>query len=193
MPGRRTWHEIMPSLEKRTDEELVRMAQRELPYRADAFTVLMRRYESQLIRFCVRFLRTQEEAEDICQETMLRVFHALPSFEQRASFKTWLYRIAHNLCVTRHRALSKDAALQRELEDGATIDHAHGAVAGPHETRDLLSQLPDPEREILLLRHELGMSFEEIAEALQISLSAAKMRVYRAAENLRVIAGGDGS
>ena len=171
----------------RDDDELVRDAQRELPYVTSAYTELMKRYEQPLIRYCRRNLGDASEAEDAWQDVMLSVFHHLPSFESRSSFKTWLFRVAHNQCLTRHRRSARERVVLDEYAVSVELDRVGSEESRP-DPQHLLNQLGEEDRTILLLRYETGLSLQEIADTLGIGLSATKMRLYRAAERMAKLA-----
>jgi RNA polymerase sigma-70 factor (ECF subfamily) len=99
------------------DTQFVRMCQAELPYVTDVFEALVHRYESLVFHSCRHALGNPADAEEAIQDIFVRIFHALPRFEGRASFRTWLFRIVHNYRVTKRgkligRAKQKDAYLQ---------------------------------------------------------------------------------
>lgn len=170
-----------------SDEQLVRDSQQQLPYVTDAYTALMRRYEQPLLRYCRRFLGNAAEADDVCQEVMLNVFHHLPGFESRSSFRTWVYRIAHNQCISRHRRRAREQEVLEEYASSQELERMGSEQPKP-DPQEFLSQLGDEERTILLLRYETELSLQEIADTLEIGLSAAKMRLYRATERLAAVA-----
>ena len=180
-----------------SDEELVRACQRELPYGTASFEILLRRYEPVVFRMCHRYLGRREEAEEATQDIFMRVLRALERFEGRASFRTWLYRVASNVCATRYARLRRETARRAALAAEATPDAASSPPAAPPDdaatVADAMARLADSDREILLLRHVAGLSFEELAEAHEIGLSAAKMRLYRAEERLRGLVSPPGS
>ncbi len=169
--------------ESASDATLVKRAQRELPYATEAFERLMRRYDSVIYRTCRRLLADHSDAEDAAQEVMLRVFHGLPGFEARAKFKTWLFRIVYNVCHTRWHHRARETEFLRAYEQLVATqvsDDAHLV-----EIDHLLQQLSDIEREIITLRFIAGLSLREISDILDVTLSAAKMRLYRAIEKLK--------
>jgi RNA polymerase sigma-70 factor (ECF subfamily) len=147
----------------------------------------MGRYEQPLIRYCSRFLGDTDDAEDVCQDVMLRVFHHLPGFEARSSFKTWLFRLAHNQCVTRYRRRLREREVLEEYATSQELAHAGSDQSKP-DLNALLNRLGEEDRTILLLRYEAGLSFQEVADALELGLSATKMRIYRAAERMAKLA-----
>jgi RNA polymerase sigma-70 factor (ECF subfamily) len=174
-----------------SDEQLVRQCKQQLPYDTRAFEVLLRRYEPLVFRTAARYLRNEQDAEEACQDVFLRVFHGLPRFEERSAFRTWLFRIVANVCAARFARLKKQAAKQAEFLTAASrqMMRMPEPVAGELEpirgtVGEGLEMLPPDDRQILILRHISELSLEELAETLGISVSAAKMRLYRAERRL---------
>ena len=171
------------------DAALVAQAQRELPYRTFAFEALMRRHQSLLFGVCRRILASHADAEDVCQDVMFTVFGNLQRFEGRSSFKTWMLRIAKNTCFSlverRRRAQEVTAAWSQE----AAEEPPNHLDEEAHDLDSLLAQLKPAEREILTLRFAADLNLQEIAEICGLGLSATKMRLYRATEQLRTLAG----
>ena len=171
-----------------TDDELVARCQEELPYRTDAFELLLQRYEPIVFSTCQRYLRSTEDAEEASQDALLRVFHSIPKYRREASFKSWLYRIVSNVCATHYRRrkvmrerIPHDLDIEvEELSAQPSVDHLE--LRGP--LGDALETLAVEDRHILMLRHGAEMPFEDLAEALDLKLSTAKMRLYRAEKRL---------
>jgi RNA polymerase sigma-70 factor, ECF subfamily len=157
-----------------------------LPYVTTAFETLVRRHQSNLSRFCRRMLRDPDRAEDATQETLIRVYHSLPHFEQRADFKTRLFTIARNVCLTRLRRVAMES---QEREDYVRSQGGTACTAAANgcvpDVDELLASLSMDDREILSLRFVAGLTLQEIADSYELTLSAAKMRLYRAIEQLR--------
>lgn len=168
------------------DAELATLAQKELPYGMRAYEELVRRHEAVLYAVCVRLLGTKEDAEDVSQDVMLKVFSSINSFRGKASFKTWLLRIANNACIDK---LKKKAVAERYNESLRNESLAH---TEPNHDDDqvlqLLDQVSADERQVLVLRFVADLSLQEIASSLGLSLSATKMRLYRATDKLRSLA-----
>ena len=168
-----------------SDEALVERAQRELPYATGAYEALVRRHERLVFGVCLRMLSNRADAEDAYQDVLFKVFNALPRFEQRSSFRTWLMRIAVNACNT---ALSRRKRRQEGVEE---IDHEAEYEASPEietaafDVEKLLDQLDADDRQLLVLRFVAEFSFDEIAEVMDLGLSATKMRIYRAVDRLK--------
>jgi RNA polymerase sigma-70 factor (ECF subfamily) len=168
-----------------TDGMLVRSA---LEGDARAFTALVDRHAAACLRFAMRMLGERADAEDVAQETFLRVFHALHTYDEATAFRTWLFSILINRCRT---ALLRRARRERRvvLDDAAVRQTVaiHGADASDvqDEIRWALARLPAEQREAFLLRHVEELSYDEMAEATGMGVSALKMRVKRACLRLQ--------
>lgn len=157
--------------------------QDELPYVTTGFTALMRTYEARVLRTCRRLLGNPQDADDVYQEVLIRVFHGIARFKLDASFNTWLFRITHNECMTRLRTRAREQRLF--VSDGGQAQ----PVAAPEQTelselsRDIdrvLAQMSFADREVLALRFVSGLAIADIARLTGITLSATKMRLSRA-------------
>jgi len=181
---------------ERTDEELI------AAYRhgdAGAFELLLRRHGAPLFTFLVRMLGDKERAEDLAQETFLRIVKGAQAWEQRARFQTWLFTIARNLCVdaSRRDRFRRTESLDAQGPDdepamvdsvpGHEIDPARGAQSA--RLRPLLQNallgLPPEQREVFILREQTGVAFKEIAEILVVNENTVKSRMRYAIEGLR--------
>lgn len=167
------------------DVELVKQAQQELPYRATAYEALMKRHDQLLYRVCYRFLGNPDDARDVSQEVMIKVFGYLPKFEGRSMFKTWLMQIARNTCFTMQAKLKRQRELRELLEYETDENAGDRIVTEAMDIDTILSTLNKQDKEVLVMRYIAELQFDEIAEVCDISLSAAKMRVYRATEALK--------
>jgi len=167
----------------------------------EAFDKLLSRYEAAVITFCYAFMRNREAAEDLAQETFMRVFRNARRYQPVAKFTTWLYRIAANLCINelkkgklRH-SLSLDEAAGPDPDGTKIIERIAADDKSPlndaeyHEAQSLIGKaidhLPDDQRTTLIMVEYHHMQYQEIAEVLEVSVSAIKMRVKRARETLR--------
>ena len=162
------------------------MAQQELPYQMRAYETLLQRHEHVLYAVCLRVIGNRQDAEDVAQDVMLKVFTAIQNFEGRSSYKTWLLRIARNACADR---IKKKAVSERHADSlrNETPDHSEQVYEEDHMLT-LLGQMEQNDREILTLRYVADFSLSEISETTDLSLSAAKMRLYRATDKLRELA-----
>src|SRR5919201_6059512 len=182
--------------QERTDEELLAAYQQGDP---GAFESLLRRYRAPLYTFLLRMLGDREKAEDLAQETFLRIVKGASGWEHRARFQTWLFTIARNLCVDQSRRdrVRRAASLDAEGRDGepplvesvpgAGIDPERGAASAkvrPLLQKALLS-LPAEQREVFILREQAGVPFREIAEMTGVNENTVKSRMRYALEGLR--------
>lgn len=177
----------------RTDADLIRDAQAN---DHAAFEALVRRYAERAFRAAYRVVRDQQAAEEVLQEAMIKAYRALPRFEARSSFYTWLYRITVNLALDRRRrgkreqTVEWDDAIAHEIDPRALVSTSSNPEtdARRHEVRLLVSEgiqtLPDGQREVLLLREVDGLSYEEIAESMGISKGTVMSRLHYARKKM---------
>jgi RNA polymerase sigma-70 factor (ECF subfamily) len=165
-----------------------------------AFEELVKRYDARLVRIAQNITHNREDAEDVVQETFLKAFQHLAGFQENSKFSTWLIRIAMNQSLMklrkRHpgREVSLDNGFQSEEEDHLPIDVADWAP-NPEELyragelqeilRKTLQGLGAGLRAVFVLRDIEGLSLEQTAEVLGLSLPAVKARSLRARLQLR--------
>ncbi len=167
-----------------------------------AFAELIRRYEIPLIGFIFRMVGDSSLAEDLFQETFLRVLKSAKRYEPKAAFSTWLYRIARNLCIDRFKKGGGQGMvpLDDSGEDGEggrrePISHAPTPLESAVEAEDAkimrgaLMQLSEKKREVLMMRIYLKMPYSEIAEAVDAPLGTVKYRIHDALKDLAEIIG----
>ena len=162
-----------------------------------AFEAIVTRYYARCMRFAHGMLRDPADADDVVQETFVRLYRALPRYEERQRFDSWLFRILGNCCrtanVLQQRRESIDARDESDAarrvpstdRPDAAFDHEWG-----DEVRRALAEVPEYNREIFLLHYVEGFSYEEIERITGVRQSALKMRVKRASDFLRVRARG---
>ncbi len=176
-----------PQLRERSDAELV---QGSLAGSDGAFGELVRRYQDLLYRHAERMTGRPDEAEDVVQASFIKAHRRLASCRDPERVGAWLFRICANAC--------KDH-LKLRRSDGVALDEVPGLVGddGPdralarsdlrREIESALRRLGDEQREAFLMKHVEGLSYEEMAEVLEASVPALKMRVHRAREELQVL------
>jgi RNA polymerase sigma-70 factor (ECF subfamily) len=171
-----------------SDEELVVRANDELLHVTRAYEELMRRYQRTLFNVCARYLGSERDADDVCQEVMLKVLYGLKNFEGKSKFKTWLFSITYNECITQYRKERR----KRRLLDALSLDPLEEAIEEkPVKAEDRagldrwLVHVNPIDREILVLRFVAELEFQEIADIMHMGLSATKMRYKRALDRLR--------
>lgn len=152
----------------------------------EAFQQLYERYKDWVLRLAIRLTGDRELALDVLQETFIYVLSKFPGFELRARFKTFLYP------VVRHTSIR----LSQTSHRWDTIGEGNGAVEIPVEDQpseasrrdefeQMLRGLPEPMRELLILRFVDGLDLQEIAQVLEIPLGTVKSRLHHAVERLR--------
>jgi RNA polymerase sigma-70 factor (ECF subfamily) len=167
-----------------------RLVERALAGEVEAFEELVRQYQAPIYYLALRFVRDEGAAADLTQTAFLRAFQGLGGFRQGASFKTWLYRIAVNLC----KNYLRDRA-RKGLETSGEIDlpsHANPLQELiKHESqRSLLqawSRLPQRQRITVTLKIQEGMKYREIAEVLGCTVGAVKANFHHACTRLKEI------
>ncbi len=156
-----------------------------------AFAAIFRRYHQPLYRFCLALVGNPEDAQDALQNTMAKVLRALPGEEREIELKPWLYRIAHNESIDLLRRRRETGELDVEqiapgyglAEDAETRERLRGLIAD-------LKELPERQREALVMRELGGLEFEEIGAALSTSGAVARQTLYEARQSLRQMEGG---
>ncbi len=177
----------------RTDEELVALS---IGGDRDSFDQLVQRWERQIFALAYRTLGREDDARDVCQETFLRAYRALPGFKGEAKFSSWIYRIAVNLCRDWMRKQRRSPVVQ--VPEGMDLADL-AAERGPVESIETLvarrqlsnkvavamRTLPDEQRTAILLKEFHGLTFQEIAEMQGCPLSTVKTRLYQGLTVLR--------
>jgi RNA polymerase sigma-70 factor (ECF subfamily) len=165
-----------------SDDELVELSLTEL----EAFGELVRRHQDFVYGAALRIVRNPVMAQDLAQEAFVRAHRALPGFRGQAQVRSWLYRIATNLAlntVQRRREYPSDAIPDRPSRRDPAMDTE--SLALRHELEEAIIGLPDKLREPLVLREFEGMSYQEIADALDLPINTVRTRILRARRALR--------
>ncbi len=161
-----------------------------------AFESLVYSYERKIYTMAYRSCLNEQDALDITQEVFLRVYRSIGTFKEESSFSTWIYRIANNVCIDHARRASRHhtVSLYQETEDGEReIDIVDDAPTPEElqykkeehaEIERAIAELSLEHREIVMLRDILGLSYDEIAEVLQLNVGTVKSRIARARANL---------
>lgn len=190
--------------DREIDQELVLRAQRG---DKQAFNLLVEKYQRKLARLLSRFIRDPAEVEDVTQEAFIKAYRALPAFRGDSAFYTWLYRIGINTAKNYLMALGRRAPTSTEVE----AEEAEGFEEG-EQLRDIntpesvlmsneiartvnatIEQLPEELRTAIQMREIEGMSYEDIAKAMDCPIGTVRSRIFRAreaiAEQLRPLLG----
>jgi RNA polymerase sigma-70 factor (ECF subfamily) len=177
-----------------SDEQVV---ERALSGDAEAFGEIVRRWERRIFSLAYGMLGREEDARDATQETFLSAFRNLRGFRGEAKVSSWLHRIAVNQCITRQRRakVRSESALEDETEaNGAQYSTpAHESPARTAESRErteivrrAVNALPVDLRQVIVMKEFEELTFQEIAEALDLPLSTVKSRLYTALRQLQM-------
>jgi len=177
---------------KDTDKELVRRIKKG---DKQAFDLLFSRYQHKILNLVSRYLRDQQDVEDVTQEAFIKAFRALPRFRGESAFYTWLYRIAINtaknhLVARSRRPPGVDVDVDdAEFMDGTDVlrdsESPEAALSRDQLAKVInatLSELPDDLRSAVTLREFDGLTYEQIAEIMDCPVGTVRSRIFRARE-----------
>jgi len=165
-----------------------------------AFAELVDKYKQRVMNFVYHRLRDEAEAEDLAQNVFLQVYKSRTRYKQTAKFSTWLFTIAHNLCLNELRRRSRHPAESleethteneeqppRQIEDKSQVAAPDNVLHGElsRKIQEALDELPENQRSAILLCREEELSYEQIAKVLRCSLSATKSLIHRGRETLK--------
>lgn len=175
-------------------EDEIRFVRQILAGDKRAYIHIINQYKNPLYATILRMTKNPQTAEDLLQEVFLKVYEQLEKFDQKGSFKSWLYRVAINHCLD---YLRKKKIQTEEIEEASVRSNDTPEVVllqneKCRELEKLVSLLPEDERNILLLRYANELSYVEISETLGISLADVRNKLHRAKKKLRknVLQGG---
>jgi RNA polymerase sigma-70 factor, ECF subfamily len=165
----------------------------------EAFNSLIRKHERRAYQYAFRLTSNPEEASDVVAEAFVRVYSALHNFKGQSAFTTWFYRILTNCFLDIRKreksrpAVSLEAALQtpdgeleRQIEDPSISPHEESERAErARSVEEAVSHLPEYQKAMIVMYHAEMMSYEEIAEALDLPIGTVKSRLNRARLSLR--------
>ena len=160
---------------------------------------LVARYQGPLIGFFFRNTRDRQFSEDLCQETLLRVYNQSWDYLPRGRFRGWMYRIARNLLIDNIRRQSHDALVKtvtgKSDDEQDVLARLAGAVLSPEEQAnsrelarlvdELLERIPEDQRLTFTLHHYAGLTLPEVAEVMETTSPTSKSRLRLAREKLR--------
>jgi len=164
-----------------TDDRKV--IERVLKGETEAFNILIRRWEKRIYNFIVRMLGDRDEAMDICQDCFMKAYRELRTLKDPDRFSSWLYQIAHNACLSRMR---KDYG-KKWVELDPDTQSSHVPAENRLAVEKALRQLPEDQREVVILKVFQGLKFGEISAIQDAPVSTVKSRLYMAFEKLRSI------
>ena len=169
-----------------TDEQDRALVERYLGNHRDAAGALVDRYQQRLFNVALRMLGNVQDAEDVTQTVFLNAFHRLRTYDPRYKFFSWIYRMTVNESLNMLKRRKPTVTLEDDLDIpalGAAADRT--ADAEDRVGRALMSLKPD-DRAVVVLRHFVTFSYQEIAEVLEIPVHTVKSRLFTARERLRL-------
>jgi RNA polymerase sigma-70 factor (ECF subfamily) len=158
----------------------------------EVYQVLVDRYSSRIVNVAYMMIGDRHEAEDVAQDAFIRAYKALPKFQHKAKFSSWLYQIALNLCKdflkSKARSIKKMddeklQALEKRME--GSVSQVLLAAELSEGIRDVIYGLPELYREVFVLRHLQGVDYDDVAEITNVPADTVRVRAYRARELLR--------
>ena len=186
----------MKTIEKRNDYELV---QAYIAGEKEVFDILVHRHQQKLYNYINSVVKDKDAADDIFQDTFIKVVNVLRSgtYREEGKFVQWIMRIAHNLIIDYFRKEQKNKYVRSN--DEVNVFDVIGNFEDSQETlmikkqinkdiRNLVKQLPEEQRRVLIMRHYADMSFKEIAERTGVSINTALGRMRYALLNMRKMA-----
>jgi RNA polymerase sigma-70 factor (ECF subfamily) len=153
-----------------------------------AWETIVRQNWRKVFNVAYKFVGKHEEAEDLTQDIFLKIFKALATFDRRANFQTWIVSISRNLCIDHYRSVRKERmTIAREIDTSdlqpASTDRTPYAAAEHQDLRAMLHQalqtLPETLRTAVVLRDLQELSYQEIADRLQLPEGTVKSRINR--------------
>jgi len=161
-----------------------------------AFNQLVDRYQSKVFTTLFLIVKDQDVAEDLLQDVFVKVIHTLNSdkYNEEGKFQPWLLRIAHNLAIDHFRKAKRYPTIL--LEDGSNLLNSLKFASASSEqqqikeetvvwVRNLIDELPEAQKEVVIMRHYLDLSFQEIAEQTGVSINTALGRMRYALNHIR--------
>ncbi len=183
--------------DRRADLKVIRRCKRG---DEEAFAQILDRYRTPIYNLCYRMTRNPEDARDLGQEIFIKVFSLLERYDEEYAFSSWLFRIATNHCID-HLRRNRLRLLSLERDGGYDEEEAEIQIPDPgpppdvklqrreavERLEEVIAELPPHYRVITLLRHDQELSYEEIAEALDLPLGTVKARIHRARNMIQQI------
>jgi RNA polymerase sigma-70 factor (ECF subfamily) len=154
-----------------------------------AFSLIVRAYEVPVFNYVLRLVGDRSLAEDLTQEVFLRVYQGLPSFSLRSRFTTWLFQVTKNRVLDELRAFERRPRAVVAIEDIPPLEAVDAPLEQVEEMDAVWRAVQDLNVDLkmaLLLRDVVGLSYNEIADSLEITLATVKWRIYKAREDVQL-------
>jgi RNA polymerase sigma-70 factor, ECF subfamily len=154
-----------------------------------AFSLIVRAYEVPVFNYVLRLVGDRSLAEDLTQEVFLRVYQGLPGFSLRSRFTTWLFQVTKNRVLDELRAFERRPRAVVAIEDIPPLEAVDAPLEQVEEMDAVWRAIHDLNVDLkmaLLLRDVVGLSYNEIADSLEITLATVKWRIYKAREEVQL-------
>ena len=181
-----------------TNENINAFIQKALTGDENAYSSLVKRYKSGIYNLIYQMIKNREETEDLVQETFIKAFKSLESYNTDYAFSTWLYKIAFNHCIDsiRKKKLKtlpldkpiklKEGEVQHEIKDNSySPENTFLFAERKKRIQDSIDSLPEKYKRAIVMRHQEDCSYEQISKILHIPLGTVKARIFRAREMLK--------
>jgi len=167
------------------EAELVRRAQQG---DHEAMVELLRSIEHAVYRSAFYILGNEQDALDATQEALIRIYKKIDTYQEKAKFSTWVQRIVSNICMDKFRAAKETVSIEEHdmvFADKQSVEDEILASSMASDIQQAITQLPEQYRAVIALRYLQDMSYQEIADALQLPLNTVKSYLFRARQQLQ--------
>ncbi|MBP1999131.1 RNA polymerase sigma-70 factor (ECF subfamily) [Paenibacillus shirakamiensis] len=154
----------------------------------DALITLLREIEQQVYRTAYYILNNEQDAHDASQEALIRIYTKIDSYEEKAQFKTWVQRIVTNICIDKFRRTKPSVSIEEHELVFQGKENVERAVLSTYLAQDIqeaINKLPEHHRSVVVLRYVQDLSYNEIADCLDLPLNTVKSYLFRARQQLQ--------
>jgi RNA polymerase sigma factor (sigma-70 family) len=165
--------------------ELVRAAQ---SGERDALITLLREIEPHVYRTAYYLLNNEQDALDVSQEALIRIYTKINSYEEKAQFKTWVQRIVTNICIDKFRKTKPTVSVDEHemiFSSETNVEHEVISTYFAQDIQEAIEKLPEHHRTVVILRYVEDFSYSEIAESLNLPINTVKSYLFRARKQLQ--------
>ncbi|WIV18331.1 MULTISPECIES: RNA polymerase sigma factor [Paenibacillus] len=154
----------------------------------DALITLLRDIEQHVYKTAYYILNNEQDALDAAQEALIRIYTKINSYEEKAQFKTWVQRIVTNICIDKFRRTKPTVSIDEHemvFEGRQDVEHEVMLTYVSQDVQEAISQLPEHHRTVIVLRYLQELSYNEIADCLDLPLNTVKSYLFRARQQLQ--------
>ncbi|GAK39604.1 sigma-70 family RNA polymerase sigma factor [Paenibacillus urinalis] len=154
----------------------------------DALITLLREIEQHVYKTAYYILNNEQDALDAAQEALIRIYTKIDSYEEKAQFKTWVQRIVTNICIDKFRRTKPTVSIDEHemiFEDRQDVEHEVMLTYVTKDVQSAINQLSEHHRAVIVLRYLQDLSYNEIADCLDLPLNTVKSYLFRARQQLQ--------